>query len=786
MKKLVIINALFVMVLLQINIFSQSDYLSEHVIEPDFDNACSISGYDVDGDDDIDFAATSFDGSYISWFENDGYQNFTEHVIIENFGDARVLDFAFIDEDDDIDIVATAIADNKISWFENDGNGNFTEHVIVTDWTAAGFVMAYDHSNKQRVDFDGDGDTDILATAINPGNRVSWFENDGSQNFTEHIVKENWYWARYSCVVDIDFDGDQDFLSTAKAGDIILFENDGTGNFTESIVISNWGETSSVQAADIDKDGDIDLAGTSVTAKEVAWFENDGSQNFTQHVIKNNFNGAFSVAIADMNNDDELDIVADAWISGLISVFENDGNQNFSEYLFCDHAYEMIKIFVVDLDGDSDNDVLGACYATDDLRWWENLQYHLSPSFEVDNNTGNTPLTLKFLDSSTSDEAITSWKWDFNDDGIFDSYEQNPTWTYNDSGTYSVTLWIESLSKDNFLRLENYITVLDGECSLNYRDKADHVEIPSTEQLDLTKDFSIVAYIQPVIIPHTLTGITLLDKESLKIFIPGNSLLTTKEKSVAIEYIDSTGQKNTLSTVANVINTDCWQQVAVCFDNGNESIKVYVNGVNQELSGTGGIAFDIPIKSNLDNALVLGNDNDFKTGFNGMIDELRIWNYARTENEIKETLLTKVDSNNVNLIAYYDMNEGNGTLLKDHSSYKNHADIINCIYTWGIDYSTILGVDIEVEQDNNFTLYPNYPNPFNPLTNISYQLNDAGKVQLIIYDVLGRMVDILVDEIQPAGNYTVAFNGNHLTTGIYFYQIKNSNFVETKKMVLLK
>ena len=72
----------------------------------------------------------------------------------------------------------TAGSDNKISWFENDGSGNFTEHIIIQNWMGSGFVMVRDHLNNIDVDIDGDGDTDILASAIPPGNRICWFENE--------------------------------------------------------------------------------------------------------------------------------------------------------------------------------------------------------------------------------------------------------------------------------------------------------------------------------------------------------------------------------------------------------------------------------------------------------------------------------------------------------------------------------------------------------------------------------------------------------------------------------
>jgi hypothetical protein len=85
-----------------------------------------------------------------------------------------------------------------------------------------------------------------------------------------------------------------------------------------------------------------------------------------------------------------------------------------------------------------------------------------------------------------------------------------------------------------------------------------------------------------------------------------------------------------------------------------------------------------------------------------------------------------------------------------------------------------------------YSLAQNYPNPFNPSTKISFALPKAGNVELKIYDILGREVTTLVNEFRIAGNYTVDFNAANLASGVYFYRIKSGDFIDTKKMVLMK
>jgi predicted GH43/DUF377 family glycosyl hydrolase len=87
---------------------------------------------------------------------------------------------------------------------------------------------------------------------------------------------------------------------------------------------------------------------------------------------------------------------------------------------------------------------------------------------------------------------------------------------------------------------------------------------------------------------------------------------------------------------------------------------------------------------------------------------------------------------------------------------------------------------------NKYKLSQNFPNPFNPTTNIKYSIPSQSYVSLKVFDVLGREVATLVSKEQPVGNYEVEFDASTLTSGIYFYRIQARDFVETKKMVLMK
>ena len=85
-----------------------------------------------------------------------------------------------------------------------------------------------------------------------------------------------------------------------------------------------------------------------------------------------------------------------------------------------------------------------------------------------------------------------------------------------------------------------------------------------------------------------------------------------------------------------------------------------------------------------------------------------------------------------------------------------------------------------------FELKQNYPNPFNPTTVITYELSTISDVSLIVYDVLGREVQILINERQSAGNHSVTFSASNFSSGVYFYRLNVDGYTASKKMLLIK
>jgi hypothetical protein len=91
-----------------------------------------------------------------------------------------------------------------------------------------------------------------------------------------------------------------------------------------------------------------------------------------------------------------------------------------------------------------------------------------------------------------------------------------------------------------------------------------------------------------------------------------------------------------------------------------------------------------------------------------------------------------------------------------------------------------------------FKLFQNFPNPFNPITNIQFQVSVNSNVKLIVYDILGKEITTLINEKKYSGTYKVSFDASNLSSGVYFYRLfisdlKNNNiYKETKSMIYLK
>jgi hypothetical protein len=136
-------------------------------------------------------------------------------------------------------------------------------------------------------------------------------------------------------------------------------------------------------------------------------------------------------------------------------------------------------------------------------------------------------------------------------------------------------------------------------------------------------------------------------------------------------------------------------------------------------------------------------------------------------------------------------NVSNGYIFKDEKlragNYRYRLKQID--FNGNYEYFS-LESDVSINPPGNFGLSQNYPNPSNPNSKINFEMPVNGKVNIKIYDVIGREVVTLIDETREADYYTVEFDGTNLASGVYFYRIyaegEGQKFTQTLKMVLIK
>jgi len=137
-----------------------------------------------------------------------------------------------------------------------------------------------------------------------------------------------------------------------------------------------------------------------------------------------------------------------------------------------------------------------------------------------------------------------------------------------------------------------------------------------------------------------------------------------------------------------------------------------------------------------------------------------------------------------NFLGHYIGVSANNNIIR--SVWTRVDNDLPSLWTAIIDSVTTVDKKPKEITPSGYLLYQNFPNPFNPKTIIKYEIPERSFVILKVYDGLGNEVVTLVDEEKAAGNYEVKFGASGLTSGIYFYQLKAKEHIETRKMLLLK
>jgi len=285
----------------------------------------------------------------------------------------------------------------------------------------------------------------------------------------------------------------------------------------------------------------------------------------------------------------------------------------------------------------------------------------------------------------------------------------------------------------------------------------------------------------------------------------GGAILSTHFHGVSWEsvellsqwfIINSSDDMSTRQRVSYPVVADyTWHHLAAVWD-GSE-MRLYLDGI------AFGDSIDAPNPPwNSPAAIVVGarasvSEPPATSELKAKIDELRVWNVARTQTQIKANMHTILGPEYYNtpdsgLIAYWrfdslenlGIGDDGADDIRDYSVNQLHGDL-NGDAT--IDTG---GVALGLVHDHQYSprsnrLFQNYPNPFNPETVISWQLAIGGHVELSVYNLLGEKVATLVSQRMNAGHHSYRFDGRKFSSGLYYYSLVAGTYRNVRKMILL-
>ncbi|MBD3290026.1 T9SS type A sorting domain-containing protein, partial [candidate division KSB1 bacterium] len=266
-----------------------------------------------------------------------------------------------------------------------------------------------------------------------------------------------------------------------------------------------------------------------------------------------------------------------------------------------------------------------------------------------------------------------------------------------------------------------------GEGAIKFNDKNDYVAISESPDFSMTS-FTLTAWVK---IPNSIPSgwRTIVEHNRW-----GRNWFGLWKSANGNRFHFRWGNAgNSTADFNATISSDRWYHVAATFNSNQKTARLYLNGNLDKVINNA----DAP--ASLLAELRIGINMDGNEEFRGIIDDLRIYNVPLEASEIE------------NIIAFT-----------------------------GVKYNQS---DTEIPEKYALS---NYPNPFNPSTNIHYYLPVESHVMITIHNVNGRVIETLVNQRKQAGYHSCEFHGDNHASGIYFYQLKTEKFKISKKMLYLK
>jgi PKD repeat protein len=410
-------------------------------------------------------------------------------------------------------------------------------------------------------------------------------------------------------------------------------------------------------------------------------------------------------------------------------------------------------------------------------------------AFRAPETAGATPLAITFEDmsSAASSSPITSWQWDFDNNGTIDSTSPAPVWVYNTAGTYDVTLTVSDGIHSHTTTRHNYVYAITNQSDILVVNGIEYVTYPAemasfyagsaafgSHQVDVWDLFGDEGYdyganpsITQVIELRRKIPTSVLQLYNTVIWVGNNY-------SGDLDYYDPA------------------QVLSYVGDGGNFILatRLGTNFLSTALRNYCGIS---AVSADRTVATVTALDPNLvdmaSVGANSLV-------HLVTLGATSEAIPIFRDPTAPTMAAGFRIHkDGDGTFIyvagrpyryATASSYQNYNYMLD---NWTSNLTPVDGPSDVLSPA--FGVAQNQPNPFNPSTQIRFSLSHPGHVSLEVYDAAGRHVRTLVDDTRAASEYTVTWNGKDdagaaVAAGVYLYKLDANGDTQTKRMVLVK
>ncbi len=584
--------------------------------------------------------------------------------------------------------------------------------------------------------------------------------------FEEHLIADSLYGACSIFDVDLDQDGDFDLvLAVHDMAMVLWFENDGNNQFTEHTVSNDFDYAHSVAADDLDDDNDLDIIACALEGDRLSWWENDGSQNFTEHNIIDDYDGAKIVAIADIDNDLDTDILCIGHVADQVSWWENNGGNplTWTQHIIDDEFDGPHYIRANDVNEDGNIDVLAVAEYGDEVAWWENVpgedigwvKHTITNSFN-----GARCLAAEDLDNDSDMDIVAT----ANADGI---------------------RWWENFGNDNFIEHN----IVDGDYRGFLGVAAADINGDSFNDIVTTSVFTgeITYWENSSDYPATFEEFTL--KEDL-----------WNAEEIIVSDLDG-------DMDLDIIATGFFHGQLIWWENlGNVpptplTIEIEPLAEPTVIFPTGGFfQWNVVVTNNTEEILTFDAWTDlilpsgFQYGPLDLFENLAL--LPGTTLEANPYQVVPEEAPNGLYYFFAKVGDHPGDFVQDSLEFvklplgeitmfstPSHDDWESYGWTGFAEDEKSSNVVIPSE----FRFDQPWPNPFNPVTNISVALPEISLLTIEVYDIQGRLVSSLYNGYKEAGYSQFRFNASGLSSGIYFIRATvNGSVKRAHKVVYMK